>query len=168
MKIAKCCCSNTVFFSCTSREKRCPVVTCCFVKSKPTGSAVLAHPRLYVVCVFCMKTYSMLCWYRHLLCYTAMFAEQDVLGLLGNAVLRRHRAQQWWWAWALSWSGSSWSDGEWPSPGPRHAPWVLKAAWLVPAWHWHCWSAARKYDQSKWLQSYWSTIDLCCDDIRDF
>lgn len=137
-------------------RKRCPVVTsqhgvglswaslwellCCCMS--------LAQPMLYVICMYCMKMYSMLCWYRHLLCYTAMFAEPDLFWLLGFAALRRRRARLWRWAAAASWSGSSWSDGEWPSPGPRRTPWGPTEAWLAPAWRSHCWNAAIKYDQS--------------------
>lgn len=89
-------------------------------------------------------------WYRHLLRYTAMYASQWL-----TAVLRKRRAQLWWWASAMSWSGSSCSDGGWSSPGPQHTPWGQSKASSGPAWHSHCWNAA-----NKWLVSMFACLHL--------
>lgn len=69
---------------------------------------------------------------------------QTYVRLRGAAALRKHRARLWWWVATVSWSGSSWSDGEWSSPGPPHTPSGLTEVWLAPAWHSHCWNAEGK------------------------
>lgn len=91
--------------------------------------------------------YSMLCWYRHLLCYTAtvcLLNQTLMCAPLGPAELRRRRARRWWWAGAASCCGGSWSGSGWPSPGPPLTPWALTEAWLAPTWRSRCWNAARK------------------------
>ena len=123
------------------------------VMSKPMRTAVLLYESgtAYVIChmhvLYENVQYVMLIQASAVLhCYVCW--TRLIFGLLGSAALRRRRARLWRWAAAASWSGSSWSHGEWPSPGPRRTPWGPTEAWWAPAWRSHCWNAARKYDQA--------------------
>lgn len=132
------------------------------VMSKPIGAAVneIGHSLCYMwyacivwKCTVCYADTGICC--VTLLCLLKQTYVGCWGGRGGTAVLRRRRGRLWRWGAAVSWSGSSWSDGEWPSLGPRHTPWGLTEAWLAPAWHSHYWNAARKYVQSVWIQIYY-------------
>lgn len=79
---------------------------------------------------------------------------QIYVGCWDSSALRRRRARRWWWAAAGSWSGSSCSDGEWPSPGPPRIPWGRWEAWWAPALRSRCSNAARNIDRTMWILNY--------------